>query len=183
MRASLNFLALLLLSAPAAGGRDVIYAWADVSITDTGIPSEVKLVEPPLSPEMAAPIENVVRAWRFSRAVESGSPVARTTSVFLSIRFVVDASGGGRIEAEKLDEGPRIVRGSRDPCLESLSGEGPTLTFRVNEEGRAVEISSPTPESESDQCAIKVIRDTVFKPDTVNGRTVSTRISRRVRFK
>lgn len=180
---NLLLLLLLLLPGPEAASSDVVYAWADVSITDTGVAGQVSLVEPALSPQMATPIENVIRQWRFSPAIESGLAVPRTTSVLLSIRLVTDANGGSRIEAEKLEEGPRILRKSHDRCLDNPAGAASTLTFTVNEEGRAVEISGPSPESESDQCVLKILRDTLFKPETVNGRQISRRITRQIRFK
>lgn len=175
-------LAMLLTTAPAAADSRAIYARADVSITSTGVPDQVKLVVPPLSPDMAAPIENVIGQWTFAPATEAGLAVPRTTSVSVVIKLVAEPSGASRIEVEKLEEGPRIVRASLDRCLEDMAEAGRALTFTVTEEGRAVEISGLNSEDESEQCAIQVMRNTIFKPETVNGRKVSSRVTRQVRF-
>ena len=174
-------LLLLLLDPSRSAAADVVYAWADVSITGSGSPDQVKLIVPVLSPDMAAPIENAIAQWHFSPGLVAGAPTPRTTSVLVAIRFVTDLGGEGKLEAEKLDEGPRILRHSDHPCLGSMVGAAPTLKFTVNEEGRAVDISTANPEGKTEACAIKVLGDTIFKPETVNGRAVSRRLSRQIR--
>ena len=84
---------------------------------------------------------------------------------------------------EKLEEGPRIVRRSDRRCPEEMAGVAPMLTFTVTEEGRATDISGLNPQSTAERCAVEIIRDTSFKPETVNGRTVSSRVTRQIRFK
>jgi hypothetical protein len=178
-----TFLPLLLILPTRATAAELVYAWADVSITTTGAPDQVKVVVPVLSPEMAAPIENAIAQWHFSPGLIAGAPAPRTTSVLVAIRLVTDLGGESRIEAEKLDEGPRVLRRSPDPCLGTIAKAGTTLTFTVNEEGRAVDISATNSEGKSEACAIKVLADTIFKPETVNGQAVSRRITRQIRFR
>lgn len=177
------FVALLLVIPTRVGAADVVYAWADVSISTTGTPDQVKVVVPVLSPEMAAPIENTIAKWHFSPGFTAGVPAPRTTSVLVAIRLVTDPGGKSRIEAEKLVEGPRVLRRSNDSCLGTMAEAAPTLTFTVNEEGRAIDITVTNPEGTVEACAIKVLADTIFKPDTVNGQAVSRRITRQIRFR
>lgn len=178
-----TLLPLLLVIPARAAATDVVYAWADVSITTTGTPDQVKVVVPVLSPEMAAPIESAIAQWHFSPGLIAGAPAPRTTSVLVAIRLITDPGGESRIEAEKLDEGPRVLRRSNAPCLRTMAEAAPTLTFTVNEEGRAVDITATNPEGKGEACAIKVLGDTIFKPETVNGQAVSRRITRQIRFR
>jgi hypothetical protein len=183
MSAVLILASLALLRVGVRSEPKEIYIWADVSVSATGSVEDVKVVIPTLSKEIAAPIENTISTWTFAPGIEDGQKVPRTTSVSAVLRLITQPSGASRIEAERLEEGPRILRPSHDPCLESMSGAFPLLTFTVTAEGRAVAISNSDPESEIKRCAIKVISGTLFKPDTVNGKPVSTKVSRRVRFR
>lgn len=183
LRALLILGLLMLVSVAAKGEPKEVNIWADISVSPSGAVEEVKVVVPPLSQEMAAPIEHTIATWTFAPGTEGGKMVPRTTSVWVVLRLVTGSSIASRIEAEKVMEGPRILRFSHDPCLENMSGASPLLTFTVTAEGRALAMSGSDPESETEQCAVRVINDTLFKPDTVNGKPVSTSVSWRWRFR
>ena len=183
MRALAVTSALLLSAAALAEAPRSIHAWADVSIAVDGALDDVKLVVPPLSPAMAEPIENTIRSWSFAPGLENGVPVRRTTSVALVIQLVTTPDGGKTIEAEKLAEGPRILRRANIRCLEEVNGAAVPLSFTVTSEGRVVDISGSDPDDVRQQCAITVMRDTIFKPESVNGQNVSSQVNMTFEFK
>ena len=171
-----------LLSSAASNEPKELYYWVDVSISASGAVEQAMVADPPLSRGLAAPIEKAIASLTFTPGTVDGQSVPRTTSVFVVLRLVTKPDGGNQIEFEKLEEGPRILRRSNNSCLKTFRGTSPAATFTVTPEGRAIDVASPDPDSAIEKCAIQVLQDTVFKPDTVNGKPVSTKVSRRLRL-
>lgn len=163
-----------------AVGKDdqFIPAWLDVEIDAEGRATRVALVRPPLSSEMAAPIEQVVRSWTYAPGFAQGANVPRTTSVLIAVVF-----SNGKIIAEKNNEGPRILTRVQSDCIhivdKTRGGGSIELEFTVNEMGRVTNLSvknSVATKGQTD-CAVKTIEATLFKPETVNGRPIASRMS------
>ena len=183
MKARSVFLALAVLALPITSAEQpFIPAWVDVEIDVGGLPTSVALVEPPLPPSMAAPIEQVVRSWRFTPGSLGGARVPRTTSVALAIRLVRDPGGNEQIIAEKRSEGPRILERARPDCLRTMSQSQPheriQLGFTVTASGRVEDLSAMNSAATKEQidCAMETMRSTLFKPETVGGKAVASQV-------
>lgn len=162
------------------GWPDEIQAIADVSIDDEGRAERVVVVVPPLTRRMARPIEDAIAEWSFSTATEGVRTVPRTTSVFVIVRFVQLLDSDGRIEIEKVSEGPRMVRRAHHPCLAEVGRAKPTLRFVVTKDGHAEDVRASQSPSKDELCAIELIRETIFKPDTINGQAVASPVTREI---
>ena len=93
-----------------------------------------------------------------------------------------DANGKEQIIAEKKAESPRVLEQVTPECFhiaDRARGEYPIeLEFTVNKAGRVVDASvkSSAATKEQSDCALETLRATLFKPETLNGRPIASKV-------
>ena len=145
--------------------------YADVSINEDGLVTEVSDAPPAFADEFKIAVKN----WRFAPARKEGNPVAAKLRVpFIVVTGAPDDSKSHRVP-------PRVIARSNIvyPYAMQASGmKGEVLVdFDVDIEGRvrnAFVVRSLNPSF--DDSALDAVRQWRFEPGTMNGRPVHTRM-------
>jgi len=177
--------ATLLLSASAAAEELVGIAYFDIRLDEEGHATEAICADE-THPVLIDPLRNWIFEQSFQHATADGQPAPSTTSLWMSYALV-ETEGGYELVVREYHSGPRPIEQTQPDypvnALETYKEGWVKVRFTVEASGA---VSNPTVVESSHKlfelAAMKAIRHWRFKPETVNGRPVSTEVTQKIDF-